>query len=367
MKKILVIDDAEFILESTSTLLKFEGYEVFTAPDGEAGVKLANEILPDLILCDISMPKMDGYAVLENLRKNKNLATSPFIFLTAFTEKINIRAGMEKGADDYIVKPYTRDELIAAIDAQWNKHRLIEDRVQKKVDEVGKNLTYALPHEFRTALNEVIGSAKFLSNGADDITKDEIQEIAEDIVHSANRLLKITENFLIYVSIESFAINPQKRKQLRTFRTEEPEAMIRDMAKVTASRYHRDDDLKIEGGINQISVEIATESFHKLIDELLDNAFRFSEEKTLVSINLWTEGDFLFVNIVDSGRGMSREQIKNIAVLTQFERTIYEQQGVGMGLIIAKRLAEIHDGAFLIESREGQGTTITFSLPIEKD
>jgi CheY-like chemotaxis protein/anti-sigma regulatory factor (Ser/Thr protein kinase) len=366
MKKILVIDDAEFILESTSTLLKFEGYEVYTAMNGEEGVKIANEIIPDLILCDISMPIMDGYKALELIRQNHALSTVPFIFLTAYTEKGNMRQGMEKGADDYLVKPYSRDELIAAIDAQWNKYHLIEQRVQKKVDEVGRNVTYALPHEFRTALNEVIGSAKFLCSGADDVTKEEVKEIADDIVFSANRLLKITENFLIFVSIESFAMNPEKRKLLRTFRTEEPESLIKDLSNMISSKHERIDDLYLEANAEHVSIEMGSENFYKLFTELLDNAFRFSIAGKKVNVRLSIDDCSFLMEIEDEGRGMSREQIKNIAALTQFERTIYEQQGVGLGLVIAKKLVEIHDGKFDILSEEGKGTLIKCSLPLAK-
>lgn len=363
MKKILVIDDAEFILESTSTLLKFEGYEVFTAPDGEEGVAAAKEHQPDLILCDISMPKLDGYGVLDQLRSNPETETTPFIFLTAFTEKSNMRTGMEKGADDFLVKPYTRDELIAAINAQWNKHSLIEKKVHEKVEEVGRNVTYALPHEFRTVLNEVIGSAKYLNNASEVVESEEIQELSDDIIFSANRLMKITENFLTYVRIESFVGSPSKKKQLRSYRTEEPNAMVFDFASLKAEKYDRFEDLVFDGGVDHVTVEISSESFHKLIDELLDNAFRFSETGTKVTVKTWLEGDFMFFKIQDNGRGMNEEQISGIAALAQFERTIYEQQGVGLGLVISKRLAELHDGVFEIQSKEGTGTTITFSLP----
>ena len=374
MKKILVIDDAEFILDSTSTLLQFEGYEVFTASDGEAGVELARKVLPDLILCDISMPKLDGYGVLEAVREHLNLSTIPFIFLTAFTEKVNMRVGMSKGADDYIVKPFTRDELISSINSQWKKFQLIEERVQKKVNEVGKHVTYALPHEFRTALNEVIGSARFLISGADTVNHDEIRDIATDIVQSANRLLKITENFLIYVSIESFASNPDRKKLLRECITEEPKAIIQDVSNVISHRYHRPSDLIIEDAIERINeplsgtllIEISSESFSKLINELLDNAFRFSETGQKVSIRLEKNDDSIIIKISDEGRGMTKEQIKDIAALTQFDRAMYEQQGVGLGLIVAKKIVEVHDGGFHVASIEGQGTTITFSLLIHK-
>ena len=363
MKKILVIDDAEFILESTSTLLKFEGYEVFTATDGQSGIKTALEIKPDLILCDISMPRMDGYQVLSAIRETPEIATTPFIFLTAFTEKQNMRLGMEKGADDYLIKPYTRDELIAALEAQWKKFQNIERHVQEKIEEVGRNLNYALPHEFRTVLNQVIGSAKYLTTNTDDISKDEIIEIGNDIISSAQRLMRITENFLVFIRIESFASNPEKRRQLRMSRTDEPAAMLVDIASLLAAKYDRYDDIDIEGLAENIYIEIATDSFHKIIDELIDNAFKFSTKGSKIKITIATSEDKFYVSITDCGRGMTQEQIDNIGAYRQFERQIYEQQGVGLGLVIAKRLVEIHDGEFNITSEINNGTTVSFTLP----
>jgi two-component system sensor histidine kinase/response regulator len=273
---------------------------------------------------------------------------------------------MEKGADDYLVKPYTRDELIAAIDAQWNKHSIIERHVKEKIEEVGRNITYALPHEFRTVLNEVIGSAKYLNTSVDSITKEEINDLSIDIIASANRLLKITENFLVFVRIESFASNLERKKLLRTYRTDEPGALIHDFAFVVAERHGRVSDLFVENSEDSITIEVASESFNKIIDELIDNAFRFSEKDRQVTIHSWTDENYFHVSISDKGRGMTREQISSIAALAQFERAIYEQQGVGLGLIIAKRLVELHDGSFEIISHEGKGTTINFKLPCAK-
>ncbi len=364
MKKILVIDDAEFILESTSTLLRFEGYEVFTAPDGFAGVEAALTLKPELVLCDISMPGMDGYEVLTKLRSSPECQTIPFIFLTAFTEKQNMRSGMEKGADDYLVKPYTRDELVAAIDAQWKKHKHIERQVQEKIEEVGRNINYALPHEFRTVLNQVVGSAKYLSHNSKNIEPEEIHELSEDIISSTQRLMKITENFLIFIKIESFATNLEKRLQLRRSKTDEPAAMLVDIANLIATKYNRIDDIDIIGEIDNISIQISTDSFHKIIDELLDNGFKFSQQGSKIIITINMEKDYLILSIKDNGRGMSQEQIANVGAYIQFERQMYEQQGVGLGLVIAKRLIELHDGFFKIESEENSGTCVTFSLPM---
>lgn len=363
MKKILVIDDAEFILESTSTLLRFEGYEVFTASDGVEGVSAALECTPDLILCDISMPNLDGYGVLDKLRDHPETTTTPFIFLTAFTEKQNMRLGMEKGADDFLVKPYTRDELIAAIDAQWKKHSNIERQVQEKVEEVGRSITYVLPHEFRTVLNQVVGSAKYLYNNADVLKSGEIREYSDDIVSSTQRLMRLTENFLTYIRINSFALDSSARKQLRNFQTDEPAAVAMDIANVIANKYDRIIDLDFSGNYDSYAVEIATESFHKVFDELLDNAFKFSVKGSKVIVRTWIAGNELYFSLQDFGRGLSSEQISNVGAYMQFERSIYEQQGVGLGLVIAKRLIELHDGKFDIVSVENQGTTIIFCLP----
>ncbi|MDQ1265687.1 MAG: hypothetical protein QG635_838 [Bacteroidota bacterium] len=367
MKKILVVDDADFILESTSTLLRFEGYDVYTASNGIEGVEAANNNKPDLILCDISMPGLDGYEVLDRIRSSQVLATTPFIFLTAFTEKANMRAGMERGADDFLVKPYTRDELIAAIDAQWNKHSIIQKHVQEQVEQVGRNITYALPHEFRTVLNQVVGSARYLKNSAQDIKPDDITEVSGDIIESAQRLLKVTENFLTYVRIESFASNPTLKAQLKNYRTDEPSALISDIIFVSSDRHERKGDLIFDDVINTITVEISSESLHKIFEELIDNAFKFSEKGSKIVIKSWLNDTWIYFSITDKGRGMTNAQISNVGAYVQFERSMYEQQGVGLGLVIAKRLVELHDGTFNIQSSEGAGTEITFCLPYIKE
>lgn len=348
-------------------MLSFEGYEVVTASDGVEGVAAALEHNPDLILCDISMPNLDGYGVIEQLRQKKETSSTPFIFLTAFTEKQNMRMGMEKGADDFLVKPYTRDELLAAIESQWKKNKIVQDKIQSKVEEVGKNLNYALPHEFRTVINQVKGSAKLLENNGEAVAPEEVKELTSDIISSCDRLLKITENFLLYVRIESYANNPELQRKLRLMQTLEPAALMFDMVNTVAMRFNRFDDLDIDDAPDGISIEMSSESFHKVVDELLDNAFKFSNPGTKITINMWlddnTNPKMFFTSIEDRGRGMSQEQVNNIGAYIQFERTMYEQQGVGLGLVIAKRMVELHDGSFVINSTENEGTKITFGIP----
>ncbi len=107
MKKILVIEDEEFVRENIVELLDAEGFEVIGAEDGRMGLNLAKAMVPDLILCDVMMPELDGYGVLTALRQDSILAAVPFIFLTAKAAKADLRQGMELGADDYLTTPFT--------------------------------------------------------------------------------------------------------------------------------------------------------------------------------------------------------------------------------------------------------------------
>ncbi|RNL56071.1 response regulator [Pedobacter jejuensis] len=120
-KKVLIIEDNDDIRESTAEVLDLAGYETFLAKHGKVGVEMALKHLPDIILCDIMMPELDGYGVLYLLNKNPKTANIPFIFITAKTERADMRKGMEMGADDYLTKPFDDLELFKAIESRFKK------------------------------------------------------------------------------------------------------------------------------------------------------------------------------------------------------------------------------------------------------
>ncbi|MBI2731642.1 MAG: response regulator [Sphingobacteriales bacterium] len=126
MKKILLIEDNDEIRSNTAEILELSNYKIIEAPDGKAGIEKALESTPDLIICDIMMPKLDGYGVLHAIQKNELLKNTPFIFLTAKSERNDFRKGMELGADDYIVKPFTGTELLTAVDSRLKKNEWLK-------------------------------------------------------------------------------------------------------------------------------------------------------------------------------------------------------------------------------------------------
>ncbi len=155
MKTVLLIEDNEDIRENMSEILEMSGYKVFTAPNGKDGVALAVEHKPDVIVCDIMMPVLDGYGVIHMLQKNESTRDIPFIFLTAKAERAEIRKGMELGADDYITKPFTGTELLSAIETRLLKADLVNRKIAAGLE--GYN-----------DLVITVGGAEALKNFADD-------------------------------------------------------------------------------------------------------------------------------------------------------------------------------------------------------
>lgn len=137
MKKILVIEDNNEVRENLAEILELSGYEVLAAEDGTVGVDLAVNHLPDLILCDVMMPKLDGFGVLNILSKRPETADIPFIFLTAKAEKSDFRRGMNLGADDYVTKPFYKDELLAVVEMRLSK----SEKIRKKFDKTDQGLS----------------------------------------------------------------------------------------------------------------------------------------------------------------------------------------------------------------------------------
>ncbi len=130
MKHLLLVEDNNEIRENTAEILQLAGYSVATAENGKKGVELALEKKPDMIICDVMMPVLDGYGVLHLVNKNPELAGIPFIFLTAKAERSDFRKGMEMGADDYITKPFSDIELLNAIESRLQKAALLKKEYQ---------------------------------------------------------------------------------------------------------------------------------------------------------------------------------------------------------------------------------------------
>lgn len=362
-KKVLVIDDTEEIRMIITESLNLYGFVTMSAEDGTTGVEMARKNPPDLIICDINMPNMDGYATLTALREEDITATIPFIFLSGASDKLNVRRGMELGADDYLTKPFTHKELMAAVNARLEKQADLKRESEKKLDELRGNITMALPHELRTPLNGILGLANLMIDDYASMPPEEVLESAKFIHESAQRLHRLIENFLLHSQIELMASEKKKIETASNSTAIVLDQTVPELARKVAARFKRDSDLVLD--VAKGTLLIPADHFKKIVEELVDNAFKFSEAGKPVRLSTSTSGNNFLLTVSDSGRGMTNEQLSSIGPHMQFDRKTYEQQGSGLGLIIAKRLTELLGGQMSLDSQAGHGTTVrvTFAMP----
>lgn len=136
MNRILVIEDDTEILENIEEVLELQSFRALTAKDSSMGLELAKTERPDLVICDVIMPNVDGYSVLNQLRQDEETAAIPFIFLTGKSERSEVRLGMELGADDYLTKPFTNEELVRAVQSCLNRQMRLERRYEAQEREI---------------------------------------------------------------------------------------------------------------------------------------------------------------------------------------------------------------------------------------
>jgi signal transduction histidine kinase len=361
-KKVLIIDDSPEIRMLICETLGCYGYITTDAGDGERGIQLAKELLPDLIICDISMPGLDGYDTLKALRAHEATATVPFVFLTGATDKAKMRRGMELGADDYLTKPFSHQELMAAVQARMEKQAELRRQSEKKLDELRGSLSLALPHELRTPLNGILGLASLMMEDAASMDPEEVLESARYIHESASRLHRLIENFLVYSQIQILANKSSRIQIAEGIKPIAVDAVVPHVVETVAARYQREQDLRVE--LVSANLLLPEENFSKIIEELIDNAFKFSTKGQNVRIATQVIGKSVCFRIEDQGRGMTRDQISRVGPHMQFDREIYEQQGAGLGLVIARRLTELLGGTFKIESATEKGVAVQLSFPL---
>jgi two-component system, sensor histidine kinase and response regulator len=361
MTKILVIEDEPTILENIIEILELGNYEGVAAQNGRIGVQLALEHRPDLIICDVMMPELDGYGVLMHLRSEPSMVTTPFIFLTAKSDKEAVRKGMEFGADDYLTKPFTPQELLRSIEIRLARQESITREHSRQLEDLRGNIVHMLPHELRTPLSAIMGYSEFLLEEPDVLAHEDVAAMIGRINVASRRLFHLIENFLVYAQIE---ILKPKGERILTSMTQSPHQIIAEQAQALALEAQRGADLRLD--IAEIpSVQVSLDSLRKICSELIQNAFKFSKPGTPVEVCTIAGNGVYTLLIRDEGRGMTAQQIAEIGAYMQFERKIFEQQGAGLGLSIARGLAELHNGALKIESVPSEYTTVSVSLPVK--
>jgi signal transduction histidine kinase len=362
MKKVLVIEDEQFVRENIVEILESNNYSVLSAPNGAIGADLAEEHLPDLILCDVMMPELDGHGVLSRLKANTPTANIPFIFLTARADTSDLRVGMNLGADDYITKPFRIAELLQAVDMRLRKQDVLREAADKRLQDLRANISLSLPHEFLTPLSGILGFSELLISSYDSLERDEVMEMLTQLNSSARRIHHLVQNFLLYAKLMSIQSESSRLRVSHYDVVTSPESVVNDVAISKAFHEHRQEDI-VFALSPDVPLAISTMYFTKITEELIDNALKYSRAGTKINVESESDDKMYRLRVTNEGRAMTPEQIAAIGAYTQFDRQIYEQQGSGLGLSITQKLLDLHEGRLSIQSKDTT-TSVQIELPI---
>ena len=366
METILVVEDNHIVLQSIVESLRVNGYYVLAAVNGVEAVDVAKKHLPDIILSDIMMDEMDGYGLFNALRNEPTTALIPFLFMSAKTDFDDIRFAMNLGADDYIPKPFTPTSLITTIKTRLHKRSMMQTAVNDKIKQLTENLAYAMPHELRTPMTAIMGCSDLIKRNLDPLNIEEVILCSEMIDTSVHRLYRLIEQFNHYAQLTLIESSATEREKLYSQLTAYAGDAINEFIFDEAERQERGGDVMVEDGIGEAIIPIKPYYLDLVIRELLNNALKFSSRGSEVRIILSKMPQWYSIAVHDKGRGFSRHHARSIEAFTQFDRQQYEQQGVGLGLALVKKIVHLYNGKLLIQSEQNIGTTIQILLPLER-
>ncbi len=385
---LLVVEDNKDVREYVTSLLAGD-YRVESAGDGKEGLEMAAAIVPDLIISDVMMPKMDGNELCRRIKTSPALNHIPVLLLTARATQETKIEGLEVGADDYVAKPFNAQELRVRIrnllqirrqeKALKDLNEKLEDKVQEQFqvlvnerqryerdllsakeraeasDRLKSSILNNLSHEFRTPLTAILGYSEILSEETDELHR----ELSQEIENGGRRLLDTLDALLDLSVLEAGEIETKLEWNDLAAAAHEAATRIRAIAD------EKDLDVQVRVQSDEpVFVRVDAEDLAKLFDKLLDNAVKFTE-KGEIEITVDASDEAVRVAVRDTGRGIAQEFIPQVftAFAQESDGLTRSHEGVGLGLTITKQLVELYDGTITVASDRKEGTVVTVSFP----
>ncbi len=359
MHRILIIEDDPIIRTQMAQVLRFEGFDPLEAANGKLGVAAALGAVPDLIVCDIMMPELDGFGVLQALRDDPRTAMIPFIFLTALVASSQRRHGMEEGADDYITKPYAASALVGSIRRRLAKRTRQIEESRLRVEEVSLAVAAAVPHEILETLDHITTVTSLLAlmyAGAD----SQASKMHRTVMQESNRLRRMMRRLHLYAQL------PQLYANRFDLAKTGPVAIVADVlervAREVSRSWNREADLVFTWA--PVRLPLREEYLVLLVEELVDNACKFSTPGTPVTITGHGPREFWSLVVGNRGAGMNADQIARIGAFTQFWSGNKKPRGLGLGLALTQGIARLHGCEFSLQS-DAETTTASVLIPLE--
>ncbi len=354
--QILIVEDDDTIRELLGDILSLEGADVTTAVSGNEAHGLLKTIRPQLIISDVMMADGDGHDLLRSVQGDPMLNGIPFIFLTARSEPTDLRRSMNLGADDYLIKPVARQDLINAVRTRLMRSRVAGRCQRQMLDQFRDELARSVPHELLTPLHTIRGATEILSlePGLDEGGK----ELVGMILQGCDRMTRTVKRFWRWNELQFDLKNraageaPSRREVAHTDR-------IIELANVLVGSAARTDDLKLD--LMPLRLPISEEHLRLMMQELIENSLKFSRPGEKLEISVREIGGAWSLTVADHGVGMTPEQVAAVGPLRQFDRPLREQQGPGLGLAIVSAVAKLNGLLLKFDCTRPKGIAVTLS------
>lgn len=356
--KVLLIDDDYNIREVLKEVLELKNFDVKMAENGQDALDILDDFIPDIIICDIMMPVMDGFMFYDIVKDNKSLSAIPFIFLTAKIESDVMKDCLLNGADAFLTKPFRIDEILKVLK---NKIERFE-KIKKAYARLSVGETPYFSHEVNTPINGILGAVDLLRDkqAGFDFNQNEIDELYNCIKISGERLHRTLQKQLLYQKIiqNKFNIDDSDSSNILT---------VFLKVKHKLSYAYETAESRIFFDIEQLNLKISKVNLDFILFELIENALKFSVKKRIIISGRKYNSEYYELEIFDSGIGFSEEELKAIDAGTQFNREELEQQGLGMGLYLSKIIINKVKGVFSIASEKDVCTKILIYLSLVEE
>jgi two-component system, sensor histidine kinase and response regulator len=368
MTRILLIEDETILAREVMEWLTLEGYDVMRAEDGIAGVEAAFRHCPDLIICDITMPRLDGHGVLLELRSNLATANIPFIFVTARASYEDIRQGMAMGADDYITKPFTRLELLEAVQTRLDKKAIVEHKFQGEVHQLQAalaqeherlmlkaKLVAMYSHDFRNPLSIIMSSNSLLRDYTDRLDDKRRLMHFNRVEGAVRQLMQMLDDMLVVAQMETGNLDFSPA----LMNVGELLGGIVDEFQAIHSETHH---IVYE---NRLKEPVMTDPrlLHQIAGNLISNAIKYSPKDSQVTILLERQKGQYSLTVKDQGIGIPESDQERLFHEFQRASNVGAVPGTGLGLAIVKQAVDLHGGSIELTSESGMGTTVTVRIP----
>lgn len=361
-KTILVVEDNQAMNLAICDILELNQYTVISACDGVDGLSQMRRQRPDVVLCDIMMPRMDGYTLLQNARSDELLRTVPFIFLTARSSTQDKRHAKGIGIDDYLVKPVDAQDLLLAVSNVLRREEYLVVQAERQLDQLRNQIIAALQHEFRTPLTFILGYAELLAESPPEtVDVDTLRASTNAIWEGGRRLQNMIEKFLLLADMQYRRELPDSVSSINPLNVLATQAKVQHEAAQKAGLSFR-----LTSDVTEPSVLAEPTYLHEAVGRMVENAiqYRRAGSRQIHLAVVVIEG-YIGLRVADDGQGIPAEQLARLRnPFEQVDRDNRVLPGIGLGLAQVRHIARLHGGHLQIESSEGVGSTFTLWLPL---